>query len=82
MRTLMLVTLLSLPLSAQQSRSTQVISKKTFKQLHALIKPQPDEWSWAKIDWSTSLWEARKKAAAEGKPMFIWTMIGQPTGQC
>src|SRR5262249_35268827 len=41
-------------------------------QIHKLIKPQSGESKWAQIPWMISLWEARQKAGAEGKPLFIW----------
>jgi hypothetical protein len=47
-----------------------------------LIKPQPGEWQWASIPWVSTVWEARKKAAEQGKPMYIWYMAGEPLGQC
>ncbi len=53
---------------------------KQFAALHALIKPQPGEDKWAEIPWLTSLWEARRKAAAEGKPILLWEMDGNPLG--
>jgi hypothetical protein len=28
----------------------------------------------------SSLWEARKRAAAEGKPILLWEMDGNPLG--
>jgi ribosomal protein S27E len=49
---------------------------------HKLIKPQPGEWKFAEVPWVPTVWEARKKAAEEGKPMFIWYMAGEPLGQC
>jgi len=48
--------------------------------LLAVIKPAPDEDRWAKIDWRTDLWEARKEAAAAGKPILLWEMDGHPLG--
>ncbi len=54
--------------------------KQSLADLHAVIKPQTDEEAWAKIPWMTSLWEARKKAAAEGKPILLWEMDGHPLG--
>jgi hypothetical protein len=48
--------------------------------LHALIKPQAAEENWTRIPWLTSLWEARQKAAAEGKPILLWEMDGHPLG--
>jgi hypothetical protein len=41
-----------------------------------LIKPQPGESRWMQIDWLTSLWDARVKAAAAGKPIFVWNGSG------
>ncbi|HMF19501.1 MAG TPA: hypothetical protein VKE98_20005 [Gemmataceae bacterium] len=49
-----------------------------FENLHALIKPKPG--GFADIPWMTSLWEARRKAAAEGKPILIWVGDGHPLG--
>src|SRR5262245_52551505 len=49
-----------------------------FDKLHALIKLQPG--GFADIRWMTSLWEARTKAAAEGKPILIWVGDGHPLG--
>ena len=54
----------------------------SFEKLHSLIKPQSGEWAWARIPWMSDLGEARKKAAAEGKPLYVWTMAGEPLGQC
>ena len=51
-----------------------------FQQLHALIKPQALEEKWTRIPWLTSLWEARIRAAAEGKPILLWEMDGHPLG--
>jgi hypothetical protein len=51
-----------------------------FKALHALIKPTSGEDKWTQIPWLTSLWEARKRAAAEGKPILLWEMDGHPLG--
>jgi len=54
--------------------------QQTLTELHTLIKPQSGEESWSKIPWRTSLWEARQKAAAEGKPILLWEMDGHPLG--
>ena len=51
-----------------------------FPQLHALIKPTAAETKWTQIPWMTSLWDARKRAAAEGKPLLLWEMDGHPMG--
>ena len=54
--------------------------KQTLPELRALIKPQTAEEAWSKIPWMTSLWEARQKAAAAGKPILLWEMDGHPLG--
>ncbi len=53
-----------------------------FETIHRRIKPQPGEWKWAEIPWLGDLAEARRKAAAEDKPLYVWTMAGEPLGQC
>ena len=67
----------ALPALAQDRGSVE-----SFEKLHSVIKPQPGEWAWARIPWMSDLGEARKKAAAEGKPLYVWTMAGEPLGQC
>ena len=49
-------------------------------QLHRLIRPGTGESRWMEIDWHPSVWEARQKAAAEGKPILLWEMDGHPLG--
>ena len=51
-----------------------------FQSLHALIKDNAGQEKWAQIPWLTNLWDARKKAAAEGKPILLWEMDGHPLG--
>jgi hypothetical protein len=48
--------------------------------LQRLIKPSAPEDRWNRIPWRTSLWEARRLAAARGKPIFLWEMDGHPLG--
>jgi hypothetical protein len=49
----------------------------------ALIRPQPGEAKWMDIPWEIDVWQARKKAAAEGKPIFFLTGGGKsPLGDC
>jgi hypothetical protein len=49
-----------------------------FAKFHAFLRPRPEEEKWLQIPWMTDLWEARKKAAAEGKPILLWEMDGSP----
>lgn len=49
-------------------------------QMQAMIKPEGRECNFRRIPWTTSLWKARQRAAAEGKPILLWTMDGNPLG--
>lgn len=56
---------------AQPAADEVKLNAKTFGPIHKQIKPQPGESRWMDIPWLTDLHEARQKAAAEGKPLFI-----------
>ena len=43
----------------------------TFERCFQQIRPRPGESPWTEVPWLTDLHEARRKAAAEGKPMFV-----------
>ena len=71
-----------IPAPAAEAEHTPAKSEQLAKSMK-LIKPQPGESKWMEIPWLTSVWEARKKAAAEGKPIFIWAgSDGGPVGIC
>jgi len=54
-----------------------------FDKLHRMIKPQPGELRFQDIPWLLSVHEARKQAAAEGKPILVWSGSGgAPLGVC
>ena len=80
----------ALGLSALLAASTMVRgddpasrSPKHFGKLHAMIKRQPGEARYLEIDWYPNVWEARQKAAQEGKPLFIWAGSGgAPAAGC
>jgi hypothetical protein len=50
-----------------------------FKELHDKLKPPGGE-VWRQIPWTISLVEAQNTAAREKKPIFIWSMDGNPLG--
>jgi len=54
------------------------ISAGQFDKLRALIKPLPGGFD--DLPWMTDLFEARVKAAAEGKPLLVWVGDGHPLG--
>jgi hypothetical protein len=60
-----------------------LLTAKGFDKVHRMIKPQPGELRFNEIPWLLSVWEARKKAAAEGKPILVWSGSGgAPIGVC
>jgi hypothetical protein len=48
--------------------------------LTKVIRPLAGEDPFYTIPWETSLWDARVKAAAAGKPILLWEMDGHPLG--
>jgi hypothetical protein len=77
---LVLTTLLVATVARAAVHAAEPIPSAKFSALHALIKPQGGEDQWAKIPWQTDLWEARRQAAREGKPILLWEMDGHPLG--
>lgn len=76
---------LVLPVAAQEKNVPEPaeIPAQQFVKLHALIKPQPGELRFREIPWLIDVWEARRKAAAEGKPILVWSGAGgAPIGVC
>ncbi len=58
----------------------QTLDATTFREVMAFMLPRSDEMRWASIPWQTDLWEARKLAAAQSRPIFAWMMNGNPLG--
>ena len=50
-----------------------------FEKLHKDLQPVKDE-AWRSVPWKISLLEVREQAAKERKPIFIWSMDGNPLG--
>jgi hypothetical protein len=63
---------------------SQEIVDPSFERLHSMIRPAQKEAPWSEIPWMTSLWQARERAATEGKPLLIWAAGGggHPLGLC
>jgi len=59
--------------SAQPAPAEVKLNDETFAQLHKQIRPQPGESRWMEIPWLIDVHEARQKAAAEGKPLFVYS---------
>jgi hypothetical protein len=63
-----------------------LLTPESFSQLHKTLCLQPGEYRWDEIPWLASVWHARKKAAAENKPIFVFGTAGagfnDPLGNC
>jgi len=69
--------------AAQPDARPEKIPAEQFAHLLTLIKPQPGELRFHEIPWLIDVWEARKQAAAEGKPILVWSGAGgSPLGVC
>src|SRR5262245_12168062 len=66
------------PRASDAGKTPARIPADQFDKLRALIKPLPGGFD--DVPWMTDLWEARKKAAAEGKPLLVWVGDGHPLG--
>ena len=64
----------------------ELLTLDSFAQLHTLIQPEAGEYRWDEIHWLASIWHARRQAAAEDKPIFIFGTAGagfnDPLGNC
>jgi len=74
----LLFTTLVVGAAASALRADEGIPPGEFDRLRGLIRPQEGESNWRRVEWLTSLHEARVKAAAEGKPILLWSGGGAP----
>jgi hypothetical protein len=62
------------------------LTAKSFEPLYTLIRPHENEWRHLKVEWLTDVVAARKRAAAEDKPIVICYTGGagynEPLGVC
>ena len=74
------------PIGKAVPDSKRDLTPESFPKLHALIRPHADEWRHLKVAWLTDVVAARKKAAAEDKPIVICYTGGagynEPLGVC
>ena len=62
--------------ASAQDNTARRLSAVEFENLHRKIKPQAGESRWMEVAWFLDLHEARRKAATEGKPLFIYSSGG------
>ena len=74
------------PVVLEEKATRDLLTRASFESLHQLIRLQPGEYRWDEIPWMTSIWHARKKAAAENKPILHFSTGGagfnDPLGNC
>jgi hypothetical protein len=72
--------------AAEQPSAKTDLTSASFPKLHALVRPQPGEWRHLRVNWMTDVVAARRKAAAEDKPLVICYTGGagynEPLGVC
>ena len=75
--------LLSQAVAEGPAKAEALLTAERFEAVHRMIQPQPGELRFREVPWLLSVWEARTKAAAEGKPLLIWSGSGgAPIGVC
>ena len=52
------------------------LDDESLSRLQSMIRPQEDESRWAKVPWLIRLKDARARAVAEDKPLFLWRSGG------
>jgi hypothetical protein len=50
--------------------------------LAAVIKPSAAANKWQQVPWLTDVNDARKLAKEEKRPLFLWTVFGEPLDEC
>lgn len=74
------------PTGTPKPGSKRDLIPQSMPSLHALVRPQENEWRHLKVEWLTDVVAARKKAAAEDKPIVICYTGGagynEPLGVC
>src|SRR5262245_20492178 len=51
-------------------------------QLATVIKPSDKANKWQQIPWLRDVTEGRKLAKEEKRPLFLWTVFGEPLDEC
>ena len=83
---LALVVALTPAFADERPATKDLLTPESFAQLHKTLCLQPGEYRWDEIPWLASVWHARKKAASEDKPIFVFGTAGagfnDPLGNC
>jgi hypothetical protein len=60
--------------------ATRPPAEADYRETLRLVLPREEEVRWQEIPWQTDIWEARKVALQERKPIFAWMMNGSVLG--
>ena len=71
---------LLLAATVQAEPAKPALSDAEYASALKAVRPVAGEDRFTQIPWLTSLWEARQKAAEQGKPILLWEMDGHPLG--
>ena len=78
----LVITARHLPAQAPAEAKEPVPSPAELTALATIIKPSAEANKWQQIPWLTDLSEARRVAAEEKRPLFLWTVFGEPLDEC
>jgi hypothetical protein len=74
------------PAPKGRAPAKEKLTPATFAKFQAMIRPQAHEWRHLRVRWLTDVVAARKKAAAEDKPLIVLRTGGagynDPLGAC
>ena len=75
----LLAVLILVPASGGLAQTLPDLTPTEFRELLASLVPHTPE-KWQSVPWKTGLLEARALAVKSGKPIFMWSMNGNPLG--
>ncbi|MEX2561058.1 MAG: hypothetical protein WD403_14140 [Pirellulales bacterium] len=61
-------------------QAAEALTRGAYDQVVELVRPEGIDQLVGEIPWGIDLWQARRQAAAEGKPILLWEMDGHPLG--
>ena len=61
-------------------QAAEALTRGVYDQVLELVRPEGIDQLVGEIPWGIDLWQARRQAAAEGKPILLWEMDGHPLG--
>ena len=75
--------LLAVAVGTGQGESKKPVpTSQDLAKLAAVIKPAAAANKWQQIPWLTDVNEGRRLAKEEKRPLFLWTVFGEPLDEC